>query len=288
MIEKWKTRWRHAAKRGMRLLFFVLNLIVPKIIPADLHFRHATTSPAPSPPVTIKTVALDHFELSFNRVVSVRQKRDSAGRSNTFVVKLRDGTRVRLGFCSSLQYDSLFTRNNRHVVLNGQAEFEVAHDPTHPLIIETSHSTIQVLGTHLHVSDFGGDASCEVTLLSGAVNVSHNGRTLSLKQLQRAVINEGKMLTRHPEQPDRCLGWTQENGFVYFDNTDLATVLQEIGRWYNVTIVNPEKLTGIPVSGPLDLKLPLDNILSTLKLTELGKARFIHRGNSVIVRSSFK
>src|SRR5690606_32076430 len=65
---------------------------------------------------------------------------------------LPDGTNVWLNTASSIQYPAVFSGNERHITLTGEAYFEVAHDISRPFNVDANGSLIQVLGTHFNVS----------------------------------------------------------------------------------------------------------------------------------------
>ncbi len=48
-------------------------------------------------------------------------------------------------------YGASFGKNSRELTLTGEAYFDVAGDPNHPMIIRTATVTIKVLGTAFNV-----------------------------------------------------------------------------------------------------------------------------------------
>lgn len=85
-------------------------------------------------------------------------------------VKLPDGTVVMLNANSSLKYDEDFKKDQREVILEGEAYFDVAHDAGRPFIIHTHTADIKVLGTVFNVRSFKGDYF-ETALIKGKVSV---------------------------------------------------------------------------------------------------------------------
>ena len=71
---------------------------------------------------------------------------------------LADGSHVQLNAGTTLEYPVVFDRKARRVKLSGEALFEVTHDSSHPFIVETFATDIQVLGTKFNVlADSGSE-----------------------------------------------------------------------------------------------------------------------------------
>lgn len=85
-------------------------------------------------------------------------------------VTLPDGTIVMLNANSSLKYNENFKKGKREVTLQGEAYFDVAHDPGRPFIIHTNAADIKVLGTIFNVRSFK-DGYFETALIKGKVSV---------------------------------------------------------------------------------------------------------------------
>lgn len=67
-------------------------------------------------------------------------------RGGEWNVTLEDGTRVYLNSSSTLKYPVSFTGESRQVFLEGEAYFEVTHNPNKPFIVKTNDMNILVQG----------------------------------------------------------------------------------------------------------------------------------------------
>lgn len=86
------------------------------------------------------------------------------------VFVLPDHSLVWLKKGSSLRYTQAFGKEQRHVVMEGEAFFDVKRDTLHPFVIQTGVVETRVLGTQFQVSaKDNGDVSVEVE--SGKVSV---------------------------------------------------------------------------------------------------------------------
>jgi transmembrane sensor len=81
---------------------------------------------------------------------------------------LPDGSFVTLNKGTKLTYPSKFAGNVRKVTLQGEAMFSVAHDRSHPFIVETGSAEVKVLGTEFDVSAYSGTAT-RVSVSKGKV-----------------------------------------------------------------------------------------------------------------------
>ena len=97
-----------------------------------------------------KTLTYQHTGKS-SRVEYNTLKTERGGEWN---VVLEDGTKVYLNSSSTLEYPTSFTGDSRQVVLEGEAYFEVTHDPDKPFIVKTSDMNIVVRGTSFNVNAY--------------------------------------------------------------------------------------------------------------------------------------
>src|SRR5690606_37889089 len=87
---------------------------------------------------------------------------------------LADGTKVWLNAASRISYGKNFGNGAlRDVYLDGEAFFDVAHDPDKPFIVHTSSIQIKVLGTSFNVRSYAEDNTIETTLVQGKVRIEH-------------------------------------------------------------------------------------------------------------------
>lgn len=86
---------------------------------------------------------------------------------------LADGTHVWLNSEARLEYPVLFAQDVRRVRLSGEALFEVAHDKSHPFVVETFASDIRVLGTRFNVDADEEHRRFSTALLEGCVRISN-------------------------------------------------------------------------------------------------------------------
>lgn len=162
--------------------------------------------------------------------------------SKVINLTLSDGTRVWLNAGSSLRYPASFaaSRSDRKVEITGEGYFEVAHDATKPFYVSKGDLEVKVLGTHFNINAYDDEEEIKVTLLKGQVKVTKSGLTNPDSRLltpgQQAIATHGSGLTTHANPDlDEVMAW--KNGLFSFKGAGIETIMQQVGRWYNVDIV---------------------------------------------------
>ena len=106
-------------------------------------------------------------------------------------ITLSDGSTVLLNAKSSISINARFNQNNREVVLNGEAYFDVVHNKDKPFKVHTNEFNINVLGTAFNVRAYSDEISSEATLIRGLITmeaVNGNGGTITLKPSQKVTF----------------------------------------------------------------------------------------------------
>ena len=152
-------------------------------------------------------------------------------------VTLPDSSVVWLTGNSRLAFPSYFAGDIRRVTLEGEAYFKAAHDAAHPLVVQTSTLNTHVLGTEFYVSAMA-DTNARVALVEGCVEVTdvqHN--TLALLQPGQELQFDANMGVATVTDGDMTDYVCVRDGLFYFDGVELKEMMDELGRWYNVSVV---------------------------------------------------
>ena len=162
--------------------------------------------------------------------------------------QLSDGTTVCLNSGSKLIFPVEFKGKSRKVELQGEAYFEVFHNPLKPFVVKTSDLNVKVLGTVFNLQAYPESNEISTTLVHGKVILERelSGVTTQiaeLKPLDRAIFNlSGKMITiKSEEDLDKYIAW--KDGKLVFFNDPIENVAEKLGNWYNVKVkINKEEL----------------------------------------------
>ena len=156
----------------------------------------------------------------------------STPRGKDYHLTLADGTQVWLNADSRLEFPDRFTGDTRQVKLKGEAYFEVTKDASRPFIVQTEFLTTQVLGTAFNVKAYTlRDAA--VTLVNGRVRVKAGDMVRQLTPGQQAALQHSQLTVREVDTYP-FVQWKE--GFLYYENATLLTIMQDLARWYNVNV----------------------------------------------------
>ncbi len=195
-------------------------------------------------------------------------------------VTLRDGTHVTLGPQSRLRVARHpSTSNGREVELDGQAFFQVAHDPEHPFRVRARGTEARVLGTEFTVRAYADERDVQVAVRSGRVAVRSDTATGPTSPRQVPVLAAGEEATVTPGQAIRLSRVADESMFEWivgplrFESVSFADVARDMGRWIGTTIVvaSPE-LSAMKVTVAFP-NLSRDAVIA--RLAALGDARSV-------------
>ena len=150
-------------------------------------------------------------------------------RGKTYSIQLQDGTNVALNAASKIAFPETFTGKFREVYVEGEAFFDIKHDPDHPFIVHSGPVTMKVLGTDFNVNTFG--EALTTTLVRGKVQVTAGNKSLVLSPGQQSVCRKGGDLSRH--QVDVRLYTAWYHGDLFFDDASLGDIARTLGRVYD-------------------------------------------------------
>ena len=195
--------------------------------------------------------------------------------ATTAEVSLPDGSTVLLGAGSRIEYPKSFSgASTREVKLSGMARFKVRHDGGKPFIVHADGLTTEVLGTEFDVRSYAG-VSHTVTLYSGKVSVKADGtkRNAVLKPGQQAVFDGRQSIQITRADINAADGWT--HGMFIFDDARLQDVVNEIGSWYNKSVVfRSKKELDTRVHFTLPRDIPIKDALRALRDMGIAKLRY--------------
>ena len=151
------------------------------------------------------------------------------------MLKLSDGSRVWLNASGTVRYASDFA-TNRKIILEGEAYFEVVHDPSHPFEVETGRLTTKVLGTEFNVRSYKEDSIASITLLKGSVSIAkdHNGIATLEPLFQLNYNKQTDKTIIKPADTSSAVAWRQ--GRLQFAGASLGDIAATLERWYGVTV----------------------------------------------------
>lgn len=193
-----------------------------------------------------------------------------------FQLVLTDGTKVWLNSGSDISFPVPFTADDREVIINGEAYFEVAHEKDRPFIVHALNTRIDVLGTHFNIKAYGDENQIHTTLLLGSVQVTKHSRNVVLKPGQKSVTsNDDSKIVVVEADLREALAW--KTGVFVFNNASLSDIMRQISRLYDVEIEFRNDTENLKITGEVTRFHSVEKVLEMLELTGVVKFKLERR-----------
>jgi transmembrane sensor len=190
----------------------------------------------------------------------------STPRGRQYQLVLSDGTKVWLNAASSITYPTAFFGKDRSVTITGEAYFEVAKNPAQPFKVRAGQNEIDVLGTDFDINAYPDEPAMAATLLEGSIRFAEDfgdkkkPGTILIPGQQIQLSKSGDVRLVDHADIDRVMAW--RNGQFPLKGTDMAALMRQIARWYDVDIhfdgPVPEKTFGGSISRSVNLSAVLE------------------------------
>lgn len=163
-------------------------------------------------------------------------------------IDLEDGSRIYLNRATDIRVR--LGRNKRSVVLKeGEAAFDVAHDPSRPFEVRSGHRSVRALGTAFDMVSH--DDMFRVSVARGAVAVSTTGQDADfhlaagqqLNQLRKAPADVSEV------DPTRAFAW--RHGVLVYQDRPLGEVAADMSRYFEKPVVVMPTATSLRFTGAL-------------------------------------
>lgn len=197
--------------------------------------------------------------------------------------RLPDGSTVLLNAGSELSYGESFGKENRDVVLKGEAFFDVKHDPERTFVVHSGSIATSVLGTAFNVKSYPGHHEVVVTVVRGKVRVGDDAQTLAtIIPNQQVVVNVATHKARQVIVNAAAeLAWKEP--YIILDNVNVRSALKIVSEKYNTPIrIEGNGLNGCQVTSVFLHREKLEDVL--LVITRSFNATFVRRDGAIVIR----
>lgn len=197
--------------------------------------------------------------------------------------RLPDGSTVLLHAGSSLSYSDSFGVETRKVILDGEAFFDVKHDPAHTFTVHSGSITTSVLGTAFNVKGYLDQDQVVVTVVRGKVRVSDDTHTFATITPNQQVIVD--VTTGEAEQmivnSTTELAWKEP--YIILDNAPVTSALKIVSDKYHTPIrIEGNGLRDCRVTSVFLHSETLDDVL--MVITRSFNANYIRKNGEVVIR----
>jgi transmembrane sensor len=151
-------------------------------------------------------------------------------------LQLPDGSTLWLNAATTLRFKKDFTQH-RQLQLDGEAYFDVIHDPTHPFTVESGGVHITVLGTRFNICGYANANNTTISLLTGKVRIAAPENELAVLRPATQLKWDRQMKTMIIKPIDTAAIVAWKAGRLQFQGLTLGEITQSIERWYGVHIL---------------------------------------------------
>lgn len=175
-------------------------------------------------------------------------------------ITFSDGTRMYVNAGTRVFYPAVFKKDKREILVEGEVFLDVEKDPSRPFIVKTNGFEVKVLGTKFNICAYKEDASASVVLVSGRVevNTGKNDKSI-LSPNQKIEINDkGTDI----EEVDVFEYTCWKDNMMMLNERKVGEALDRLSRYYGRTIMYGEGIADIPISGKLDLRKNVEDVVN--------------------------
>lgn len=182
---------------------------------------------------------------------------------NRRTVELSDGSIIKLNQNSKLKVSKFFNWSNRDLKFEGEAFFEVAHNPEKPFTIHSQSSHIQVLGTSFNYNTTVENPQVQVNSGKVAFWADDRDKALELTKGMQGQIIDGELRASKIDD-DNYKSW--ENGIFHFDGIALKHALRDLQAYYEINFeIENESLNECRLTASFE-KYKLEEVLEELEI----------------------
>lgn len=211
-------------------------------------------------------------EIAYNQIIVPPGKR-----TNVFFA---DGTRIYVNAGTRVVYPTVFAKDKREIYVDGEIFLEVKKDISRPFIVKTDNMNVRVLGTSFNVCSYKQDKESSVVLVSGKVEVQTKSKQkVYLSPDDMFKLNASEFSTRKVDVYN-YISW--KDGVMKLDAEPLDKVLIKLSRYYGQEILFDKSLASMPISGKLDLRDNLDEVIDII--AETAPITVIQKYNTIYVK----
>ncbi len=180
---------------------------------------------------------------------------------------LADSTKVWINSRTTLTFPQTFDKEKRIVKLDGEAFFDVAHNPNSPFIVETSRYNIKVLGTEFNVMAYAKEEIWETALLKGSIEVYNPiapQKAVELEPNNILCMEDGRLMKKNISRYDYYL-WRE--GLICFNDLSIEDIFNKIQMYYDIkVVVNNRSILKNRYTGKFRTSDGVEQVIKVLRL----------------------
>lgn len=201
--------------------------------------------------------------------------------NSTKRICLVDSTIVILRPHSTLQIGADYNRVDRHVMLEGNAFFEVKKSKEKPFIVRSKHLETTVLGTRFSVNSPTDGGEHSVFLEEGKVSIRIDDEQHFLAPNERIVYHEAIKKWEINKLSDVNLN--MQTGALTLDGVDFATLRRCLADYYGISLIHLSgKATQVRYKITLKPQTPITDIAALIGT--ISARRTVINGQTITIK----
>jgi len=199
-------------------------------------------------------------------------------------VFLPDGSTVYINSDSKLRYSSFSDKDKREVYLEGEAYFDVKHNPKKPFIVHAQEKAVTVLGTAFDIYAYPDENIYRASLERGEISISENKEVIADLEVNQTFVQiKCSKQWKISETANIKSFSSWKSGKLVFTDQKFTDILRVLGRTYNVNFkLQNKKVGGYRYTGSFTTKENIAFILGVIQLTTPFKYEIIN--DTVIIK----
>lgn len=183
-------------------------------------------------------------------------------------VILPDSSLVYINSDSKLSYAQNFGEKTREVYLEGEAWFDVKHNPKKAFVVHSGENDIKVLGTAFNVYAYPDENIFRASLERGKISISHKNEKITDLNVDQSFTfykDSKQFEITTSKNIQMCSSWV--NGRTVFCNQSFNEILRKLGRSHNVVFdLQNEQVGKCKYTGVFSIEDDIETILGVIKL----------------------
>lgn len=177
-------------------------------------------------------------------------------------ITFSDGSRIYINAGSRVVYPDVFAEERRAILVEGEVFLEVSKDKHRPFIVKTKDFDVKVLGTTFNICAYKDEPLSSVVLVEGSVEVDANtaGKVKLRPNQLVSVFNNRTQVEEVDVSEYIC--W--KDNMLMLNDRRVGEVLDRLARYYGVAVHYSPELYDRPISGKLDLKEKLQDVIDVI------------------------
>ena len=212
-------------------------------------------------------LGIDYFFIKISKAVPVEYYTYLTD-NNRIDFILEDGTKICLNKNSKFTYTDKYNKTNREVKIEGEAYFNVAHNPENPFVVEFDDVKIRVLGTTFNVKH-DEHANIRTTLAEGSLRFETPDQQVTLTPDQQLLYTtSSRRIDITSVDVDKELAWVE--GVMRVKHVLFSDIINDLKKKYKVHIVIQNeslKNSSVSMTGTFAEDQTLEDIFKVISIS---------------------